>query len=97
MNKVQKMIMSFAAVAMIVSFSAFKPSGNAKLLTYRYANIDGKYQLRPIANPDLGCSTSSTVHCVITTDVDKGSEFPYSELPGDWQPVGTSSLAIFEE
>ena len=89
--------MTAVAVALIGGFSAFKPASNSKLLTYRYANNGVKYVLAPTANPSIGCGTTNPHECVITTDVNKGSEFEYADIPEDAQPVEGSSPAIYNQ
>ena len=57
MNKVQKMIMSFAAVALIVSFSAFTSTSNSKLLHtyYPVETSAGQYSWQEINPANYNC------------------------------------------
>lgn len=64
-------------------------------LAFRYVNDGTKFVLNQTAEPEDGCSGSSSEHCVIETDQDMGSEFQYNQLPNDWQPYGSSTEAIY--
>ncbi|WP_025146601.1 hypothetical protein [Pedobacter jeongneungensis] len=95
MKNFKKMIMGFAAVALIVVGSAFKPASNSKLLTYRYINNGTQYVLEPSADPTNNCVSNSAHQCVITTDENKGSSFNYADLPSDAEPVPGSSEGTY--
>jgi len=96
MNKIQKMIMSFAAVAMIVSFSAFK-SGEKKLAPgqFRFYNISGVANSTNPANfvyqdnSTLQCTVAPELECTAVWTVDlPGTDTAPS--PGD-RPIDFTS------
>ena len=90
MNNIKKMILGFAAVAMIVSFSAFKSTPkNANLDTYYYGYdlTNNRYQKLPGA-PDTGDCLPIGERCVVESATDLGtiisveSAEPLQQAPG---------------